>query len=1549
MKLQNTFVQSKMNTDIDERLLPKGQYPFAENARVVNAGSSNMGAVENHLGNVSLTNFELIDAVTIGALADTSNQKIYFFITSEETDLVVEYDDLNSNMAILLQSSRPFGVLNFDKNYLITGVNKVINGDFRRDTLHWTDDKNPPRVVNIERAKTYLLDGFTEDDISVIKRPPAESPVTQFTYTPSTLENNLTERFLSFSYRYKYLDGEYSALSPFSYYMFSPKGFDLDYQTYENDGMVNTFNAINIKFDTGSSRVTDIQLVYKESNSNNIYLVETFNKKLKGWDNDEQQAFLFANSKIYEILPDDELYRKYDNVPRLAKAQEVIGNRIGYANYLEGYNLVDKFGEDIDMDYTVSLQTNDLTGVVIPYLLSSSAATNDRVTLNLSGISLLQGTRIRLQVNLVDNPHNGEYDNFTDFILNRDYADAQDLAEDDDFILFIETILTNNFINNYEVDVPADGSVESVTGFSIVSSTATTVTLSAPVVVFRIDGTPSIPDDPESDTFVNSFWSFTQKSSFFFKESAVDSSMKTNRSYEVGIEYADSYNRGTPSLTSQENTLYIPQTFSVYQNKLRVTLNHKAPYWADRFRFVVKQNKLEYQTIYTSVFYEDGLYRWVKLEGENKQKVREGDVLIVKSDLAGAVEDIIKVKVLEITTQPKDFIDNNELASGEPLKEAAGLYMKIKPEGIDMNIEGDAFLEFSGNLKRRYASRSRVFTSPIFGYVDDADVFQPYVVNAGSQIRVFVRSHAKGSISYDESFDKEYIVQDNYASIRDWFLEEVETLGQFGDDRLAEYGFTDDGSQFFVRSNRDGTASRDIMIEIKFEVLLSPGILIFETEPKDSGVDIFFEDAKTFFIDDIDHLGNIQNQNTAMGIPAIFELDMFNCFVMGNGAESNRIKDNFNVKYLGIDYRPTTTTVEKFRAVRRFADITYSAPYSENTNINGLSEFNLYKANFKEDIDKKYGSIQKLYSRDTDLVVFQEDKVSKVLYGKDLLMKADGNSDITSSEDVLGQQIPYTGEWGISRNPESFAYKGNALYFTDRKRGTPVRLDLNGISEINYGMIQYFKDLFKNTANSKQVGAFDPFYDQYVLSSGGENVYNDIRLDCSNTIVRQDFNGSLGISMDYGIQTGDAGFSYITNGVPIKFTLTWAGNTYTTGFVGDPSYNDELAALGFPPVSGSGTGTLTFEKLLVFPPVANIEVYSPFNDSKFELAGNCVVSNEVTVITIVANDASFEGLQTTNKYKWINGGYSSSYRNQYTLFNAGMVSSWDSVTGQQGSGFIPSNGSTMLMEAFSPFGNPSAFNLGGRFAYLLSENLYTEADIDEILSSVTYLESTEVNYDNGDILHRASWELPESFAKPYIYMIWDYKKLAITQNTSIRIYFDSSGSMDTTLAPLVIMRDTLLKDALLPIYNNDSDLYDEKVTVISNDTERTLRFLNMEGDTPEGNVIVLVFQDESEPSYHGSTISPRTMFYDADIAEFRGRLGIFPVNYYRGIIFQVNGFSVFKQLMQAVQNGTGLYLPPYGLSDREEVAFKYDVAGGSSPEYYLDTILEALRELGFNI
>lgn len=1550
MKLTNNFVQSRMNQDLDERLLPKGQYPSAENIRVASSDASDAGAIENVKGNEALTSLNLVNGKTIGVFTDGSNQKIYWFVTSDLKDLVMEYDRVNSVTSVLLESSKPYGVLNFNRDYLITGVNKVVNGDYKRDLLAWTDDLNPIRLINIERCKTYLVDGFDDDDISLMKKPPRFSPNATLTYIGSQIENSIEDSFFQFSYRYKYLDGEYSAMSSFSNTKFSPEDFKLNYQTMENEGMVNSFNAVDIEFNTGGKNVSDIQLLLKETNSNGVAVIETFNKNNESWGDNEDRSFLFSNSKKYLFLPEKELYRSFDNIPKVAKAMELINNRLVFGNYTEGYDLINVLGQGVVIDYNLTLGSKSLLSDKLDVVLTSSSTTNDVLNVTFLDGAVKKGSRISFEFNLRESTYSGTYQSTFSFITNKDYASILDLSTDSEFLYFLEEVVTADFINNYSNTPPADSTILSNTTFAVLSVVGSTMSIKAPSITYRIDNTPAnLLDSDFTDVITK--WFYNIASNVYFRSVAVSSSIKTNRSYEVGIVYLDSSSRATTVLTSKGNTIRVPQELSTSQNKFIVELKHLPPAYADRFKLVVKQNKAEYQTIYTNIFYEDGLFRWVKLEGANKDKVNEGDTLIVKSDLGGATSEPIKVRVLEVTLKDKDFIEGNQNADGDDIIEEAGLYMKIRPVGFDMNFRSATARTFEGYSHLRYPTNT--YTNPRFGEgsVAGGD-FVPYPVNAGSSIRVFIEFEARGAIAYKETYDKSFKAVSDHPSIQDWFNAEVVDLGTFGDDFTRGYGFSTGGEQFYVRAHRDGTASRNISTTVSFEVLFSDGIVIFETEPQDIENNIFYETEQTFEVIGGYHQGNIQNQSSTES-SAIIEMDFFNCFAQGNGAESYRYKDAFNKKYLNIDTRPTSTSVEGYKEVRRFSDLTYGETYNENTNLNGLNVFNLSTANYKEDIDKKYGSIQKIYARDTDLVVFQEDKVTKVLYDKDMLTSADGSSSLTAVEYVLGRQIPYSGEYGISKNPESFAFDANSLYFTDAKRGCVCKLDLNGIVEISMlGMTNYFRSSYRDNLSTSKLGAYDPYYDQYVLHSSSEEPIIMGVLDCIGVVTKNSFSGKMVIDMDFGLDMGEVGINYSSvNGKPVKYDIEYNGVVYSTGFVGDSIYNVDLAAMGLPNISGSGTGSLMFTKLFSVPSKAKITIVAPLCETGFSLSGSCINTEPLNVVSIILGDSGDVGLTMKSRYNWYNNSYTSEFKVYDSVFNADEVNLYELVTGKEGKGAIPLAGSTIDIQSSKGYLNTADFLSGNKIGYWLTSNLYTEESYNDVLTYATFPTPTETVDSLGNVVNKVVFPFNRSIGQNYLYLIWDYRneEVSITVDTKIRIYFDSSGSMNTTLSPLQLMKDTILKDRLLPLYNNDSALYDSSVSVLEYSPERTLDMLNLQGDTPEGNVIVLVFQDEANSIYHGGGITPRTANYNADLLALRARLDLFEPNYYRGVVFQVNGDPVFKSLIQAIQTGSGDYAGVNGLSDRLEFNYKYDITDGGTPQYYLDKVVESLIELGYEL
>ena len=215
---------------------------------------------------------------------------------------------------------------------------------------------------------------------------------------------------------------------------------------------------------------------------------------------------------------------------------------------------------------------------------------------------------------------------------------------------------------------------------------------------------------------------------------------------------------------------------------------------------------------------------------------------------------------------------------------------------------------------------------------------------------------------------------------------------------------------------------------------------------------------------------------------------------------------------------------------RRSSSLIYSGIFNSRTGVNQSNQFSIAEQ-ITRSVDPISGSIQKLNAEDTNLIVFQEDKVNRALIDKDAIYSAEGGAITTSANLVIGQIIPYAGEYGISTNPESFAVYGYQKYFTDRNRNAVLRLSMDGITEIsNYGMVDFFRDKLATVSSTgKIVGAYDIYNKNYVLSLQYAGV------DLPDTLSFEEATNGWVSFYDYKPTTGfsSQGKFFTTNGTSI--------------------------------------------------------------------------------------------------------------------------------------------------------------------------------------------------------------------------------------------------------------------------------------------------------------------------------------------------------------------------------------------------------------------------------
>ena len=165
-------------------------------------------------------------------------------------------------------------------------------------------------------------------------------------------DNFLQDKFVRFSYRFRFDDNEYSLMAPFTQPTFIPnqKGFfingdeDAAYRSTVLEWMENAVNQIDLLItlpDTGANisnvyKIKSMDILYKESDSLAIKVVETIPITTIQQEsaNSNIYTYTYKSQKPKKTLQESETLRVYDKVPIRALAQESAGNRIIYGNFV---------------------------------------------------------------------------------------------------------------------------------------------------------------------------------------------------------------------------------------------------------------------------------------------------------------------------------------------------------------------------------------------------------------------------------------------------------------------------------------------------------------------------------------------------------------------------------------------------------------------------------------------------------------------------------------------------------------------------------------------------------------------------------------------------------------------------------------------------------------------------------------------------------------------------------------------------------------------------------------------------------------------------------------------------------------------------------------------------------------------------------------------------------------------------------------------------------------------------------------------------------------
>lgn len=110
---KRTFQSAKMDRDADERILRPGEYRDALNVSVDFSEDGNVGAIENLKGNELIAGQDILglsaasnpNAKVIGTYANPESDKIYYFVTGDNSDAIFEYDGTTGTISTVIIDS----------------------------------------------------------------------------------------------------------------------------------------------------------------------------------------------------------------------------------------------------------------------------------------------------------------------------------------------------------------------------------------------------------------------------------------------------------------------------------------------------------------------------------------------------------------------------------------------------------------------------------------------------------------------------------------------------------------------------------------------------------------------------------------------------------------------------------------------------------------------------------------------------------------------------------------------------------------------------------------------------------------------------------------------------------------------------------------------------------------------------------------------------------------------------------------------------------------------------------------------------------------------------------------------------------------------------------------------------------------------------------------------------------------------------------------------------------------------------------------------------
>ena len=911
--------------------------------------------------------------------------------------------------------------------------------------------------------------------------------------------------------------------------------------------------------------VVAVDILYKESNGPAVYRVDTIEKSaptLPGleynqwYDTSYQESgatgfsgrIKIETELISSLIPANQLLRPYDNVPRKALSQEITGNRLVYANYTQNFNMVDFANNEVIPNFEfsivhdptknetiengVNLTSDPIGGVAVPSVKSMRAYQMGIVYLDKYGrqspvftndsggrsLSKEFGTLYNtIEIGMLSNPpqwatHYKFYvketsNEYYNIALDRFYlpddgsvwlsfpsADRNKMTEE----TFLE--LKKEHDNSTFIPETARYKVLSISNEAPDAVKIRNAQVGRSTTDFTTSGYPAVNKgffEIPKDDFEGGLNGLNTENELSCR---IISGTRISDYFKIEwIKKLDTLYRVQLRFPTDESLNFIPEgtttgslDIAVYQLK--------------------SENKPEYQGRFFAKIYKD-----TALEQRIIKKAASDQLTVEQTREVARIQKSGNSSFWS-STAPQDrkkwFWDlttalNVRRRAGDDVKYETGNTMNRGSVGVGITQGSrDITISYHGfgnpwKQKKAFYNRETIWWGWPANSPDETSElgFAKQWDTTGAVFRITDDPNKEldsNTYTITRTYRSAYCVAGRRTGRHG--------SGKYGSRRVVRFNvkinkpiasLTGVAAINTGASNPDRKAVEFLRLySVDAETYTSTNPAIFETYPKEAiDLDLYYSASNIY---------KIENAGTTSAAhQSLKKLPWFNCYTFGNGVESDRIRDDYNA--IRIDKGPVVSTVldEAYGQETKATGLIFSQIFNSSSGINRLNQFIQAEA-ITKDLNPYYTSIQKLHSRDTDLIALCEDKILKILANKDALFNADGNTNIVGNSAVLGQSIPFVGEYGISQNPESFASYGFRAYFTDKNRGVVLRLSRNGLEEISAADM---RDFFADNLHSSSVllGTYDDDKDVYNLTLNNltDEWQSKLKLDYFNPSLSQ--------------------------------------------------------------------------------------------------------------------------------------------------------------------------------------------------------------------------------------------------------------------------------------------------------------------------------------------------------------------------------------------------------------------------------------------------------------